>query len=339
MDQSTSQPPPAAILQLILNVWATQSAATFARLGMADLLADGAAPARLVAERAGTNADATYRLLRGLATVGIVEALPDNRFALTPVGQCLRSDVPGSMRSLLIAEMAPGHWLPWGDMEHSVRTGTPATLKTFGKPAWEYYAEHPEEADDFAQGMSNVSAMAIQAVLEAYSFTGAELLVDVGGSHGSLLSAVLKKLPQARGILFDRPNVVRGAGPVLDRAGVANRVTCQGGSFFESVPDGGDVYLLKMILHDWSDDECVVILSACRKAMIPGGRVVVLEMLISNQGPPSPAPLMDLNMLVMLTGRERTAEEYGSLFARAGLAISRVVPTRSPFAVIEARAV
>jgi O-methyltransferase domain len=293
----------------------------------------------VVAERAGTNADATYRLLRGLATVGIVEALTDERFALTPVGECLRSDVPGSMRSLLIAEMAPGHWLPWGDMEHSIRTGTPAAPKTLGKPAWEYYAEHPEEANHFAQGMSGMSAMAIDAVLKAYSFTGAQLVVDVGGSHGSLLSAVLEKVPEARGILFDLPNVVSGAGPTLERAGVAHRVTCQGGSFFESVAEGGDVYLVKSVLHDWNDDECVRILSACRKAMIPGGRVVVIEMLISNQGPPSPAPLIDLNMLVMLTGRERTEQEYSTLFTRAGLALSAVVPTHSPFAAIEARAV
>jgi hypothetical protein len=339
MDQSVPQPPSAAVFQLILNVWAAQSAATFARLGMADLLAEGPAPARLVAERAGTHTGATYRLLRGLATVGIVEALADDRFSLTRVGQCLRSDVPGSMRSLLIAEMAPGHWLPWGDIEHSIRTGTPAAPKTLGKPAWEYYAEHPEEANHFAQGMSGFSAMAIDAVLEAYSFTGAHLVVDVGGSHGSLLSAVLQTLPHARGILFDRPNVVSGAGPALDRAGVAPRVMCQGGSFFESVPEGGDVYLLKSVLHDWSDDECVTILSACRKAMSPDGCVVVIEMLISNLGPPSPAPLIDLNMLVMLTGRERTEEEFGALFTRAGLALSRIVPTHSPFVAIEARAV
>jgi hypothetical protein len=339
MDQSTPQSPPGAVLQLILNVWAAQSAATFARLGIPDLLADDSATASVIADQAGTNTDATYRLLRGLATVGIVEALAEDRFALTPVGQCLRSDVPGSMRSLLIAEMAPGHWLPWGNMEHSIRTGMPAAPKSLGKPAWQYYEEHPEEANHFAQGMSGMSAMAIDAVLEAYSFTGAQLVVDVGGSHGSLLSAVLQKFPEAHGILFDRPNVVSGAGPTLERAGVARRVTCRGGSFFDSVPEGGDVYLLKSVLHDWSDDECVQILSACRKAMIPEGRVVVVEMLISNEGSPSPAPLIDLNMLVMLTGRERTQQEYGALFTRAGLALSGVVPTQSPFVAIEARSV
>jgi len=336
MDSSTP-PPPAVILQLVMNVWATQSAATFARLGLADLLAGGPMPASLVAERAGTNPDATYRLLRGLAMAGIVEALPDRRFALTAVGHCLRSDVPGSMRSLLIAEMAPGHWLPWGDLEHCVRTGTPATRRALGKDVWDYYAEHPEEGRHFAEGMSGVSAMAIQAVLAAYSFAGAKVVVDVGGSHGSLLSAVLQTLPGARGVLFDRPDVIDGAGPALEKAGVAQRVTLERGSFFDSVPAGGDLYLLKNVLHDWNDDECVTILSACRKAMARDGRVVVLEMIISPDGPPSPAPLMDLNMLVMLAGRERTPEEYGALCARAGLKLARTVPTHSPFAVMEAR--
>jgi hypothetical protein len=332
------QPPPAAILQLIVNMWAVKSAAAFAQLGLADLLAEGPLPAAVVAEKAKTNPDATYRLLRGLASVGIVQALPDHRFGLTPVGECLRSDVPGSMRSLLIAEMAPGHWLPWGELEHSVRTGTPATEKTLGQTAWDYYASHPDEANHFAKGMTGISEMAIDAVLEAYSFAGAHLVVDVGGSQGSMVSAVLRQVPEARGVVYDLPHVVSGAGPALQKAGVASRVTCEGGSFFDSVPAGGDLYLLKSILHDWNDDECVKILTNCRTAMAANGRIAVVELIIDPQGPPSPAPLMDLNMLVMLTGRERTKEEYGALFTRAGLQLTRVVPTQSPFAVLEARA-
>src|SRR5262245_53785001 len=182
MESPQSPPPPAVILQLVLNMWATKSAATFAQLGFADILAHGPVTAAAAAEKAHTNADATYRLLRALAAVGIVQALPDHRFALTPVGECLRSDVPGSMRSLLIAEMAPGHWLPWGEMTHSIRTGGPSTQKTLGKTVWDHYAAHPEEADHFAKGMTGISEMAIHAVLDAYSFAGAHLVVDVGGS-------------------------------------------------------------------------------------------------------------------------------------------------------------
>jgi hypothetical protein len=334
-----SAPPAAAILHLMTNMWATQAVATFARIGIADLLADGPLSAGQLAERAKAHPDALYRLLRGVASVGVLTALPERRFALTPVGEALRSGVPGSMRSLLVAEMAPGHWLPWGELEHSVRTGKPATSKTLGKTIWEYYAQHKDEAFHFAEGMGGISAMAMQAVLASYSFEGAKLLVDVGGSHGSLLAAVLARLPDARGVLFDLAHVVEEAGPMLAAAGVANRVERVAGSFFESVPAGGDTYLLKAILHDWSDDECVTILGHCRKAMAPGARVVIVEMLIDDQGPPSPAPLMDLNMLVMLTGRERTAAEFSAVLARAGLELSRVVPTPSPFVVIEARAV
>jgi hypothetical protein len=335
---SKNPPPSAAILQFITNMWATQSVATFARLGMADVLASGPQPASVVAERTGANPDATYRLLRGVAAVGVVEALPKRRFALTPLGEVLRGDVPGSMRSFIIAETAPGHWLPWGHMEHSVRTGKPATFTTLGKDAWDYYAENPEEARQFAQSMSGLSAMAIEAILDVYSFEGAKLLVDVGGSHGSLLAAVLKTVPKAKGILFDLPHVIEGAPPHLERAGVAKRVTRVAGSFFDSVPAGGDTYLLKLILHDWNDDECVKILGCCKNAMAPGAKVVVLDMLITDKGPPGPAPFMDLNMLVMHTGRERTAEEFAGLYARAGLKLDKVVLTASPFAVIVGRA-
>jgi hypothetical protein len=333
--EPTAPPPPAAVLQLILNVWATQAAASFARFGMADILARGPLSSDDIAARAHTNRDATYRLLRALAGIGVVQALPDHRFSLTPVGECLRADVPGSMRSLLIAEMAPGHWLPWGEIDHAVRTGTPATIPTLGKAAWQYYGEHPQEAEHFARGMSGISGMATQAVLESYSFAGAALVVDVGGSHGALLTAVLHAVPGARGILFDQPNVIPGAAPALAAAGVADRVTTVGGNFFERVPEGGDVYLLKHILHDWNDDECVQILATCGKAMDPRGRVVVVELLIDDQGPPSPAPLMDLNMMVMLTGRERSEAEFGALFSKAGLRLTKVVRTHSPFVVVE----
>lgn len=337
MQSSTPQPPSSVVLQLVLNVWVTQAAATFASLKFADALADGPQSADVVAERAGTNPDATYRLLRALSTTGIVETVGDRGFALMPVGQCLRSDVPGSMRSFLIAQTAPGHWLSWGQMSHSVRGGTPATTKALGTSIWEYYAAHPEEAGHFAEGMTGLSSMVTQAVLDRYPFADAKTVVDVGGSHGSVLAAVLRTVPTARGILFDRPDVVSGAKPTLDAAGVTSRVECRGGNFFEAVPSGGDVYLLKFILHDWSDQECIQILTACRTAMAPEGRLVVIELMIDGQGPPSPAPLMDLNMMVMLTGRERTRDEYANLFEKAGLSLTQVVPTASPFVVIEAR--
>ena len=332
-----SPPPPAIIFGLVSGMWAAQAAATAAKLGIPDHLAHGPLTADELAAKLGTHPAATYRLLRGVASIGVLSMEPRRRFALTPVGDLLRSDVPGSMRALLIAEMAPGHWLPWGDLESAVRSGTPSAPRVLGMDPWKYYEKNHEEGFMFAEAMSGMSHMAMHAVLASYSFVGSKKVVDVGGSHGAFVSAVLQREKSAHGVLFDRPEVIEGAGATLESAGVANRVQRTSGDFFQSVPQGGDVYLLKHILHDWSDDECVTILRNVREAMDPGGKVVVVEMLIDDAGPPSPAPLLDLNMLVMLTGKERTAEEFGALFEKAGLKLSGVTPTHSPVAVVEAR--
>jgi hypothetical protein len=330
-------PPQAIVLNLVTGVWAAQAVATVARLGVPDHLAHGPRTAAELATAVGADHSALYRLLRGVASVGVLEVEADGRFSLTAVGECLRSNVPGSMRSFIVAELAPGHWLPWGHLEQSVRTGKPATERALGMNAWDYYKQNAEEGNHFAEAMSGMSSMSMQAVLASYSFEGARKVVDVGGSHGAFVAAVLQREPTACGVLFDLPHVVEGAGATLDAAHVAGRVERVGGSFFDSVPAGGDVYLLKHILHDWSDEECVKILRNVRDAMAAEGRVVVVEMPINSGGPPSPAPLLDLNMLVMLTGKERTPDEYGALFARAGLRLSAVVPTHSPVAVMEAR--
>jgi hypothetical protein len=333
----TGAPPSVVILNLVTGVWAAQAAATAARLGVPDQLASGPKTADELAPLVQANPAALYRLLRALASTGVLAAAAGGRFALTPVGECLRSDVPGSMRAFLLAETAPGHWLPWGRLEESVRSGAPATQAALGTTIWKYYESQKQEALDFSSAMAGITAMGIQAVLAAYSFAGASRVVDVGGAHGSVLAAVLQAVPGARGVLFDLPHVVAGAGPALEAAGVAARVERVGGSFFESVPEGGDVYLLKHILHDWNDEECVRILRGVAGRMAPDGRVVVIEMPIVDGGPPSPAPLLDVNMLVMLTGKERTPEEYAALFAASGLRLASMTATLSPFAVLEAR--
>jgi len=337
MNDSQQIPPPAAVFRLITGMWAAKAAATAASLRIPDVLALGPKTADEVAQAIGANPAAVYRLMRGVASAGVLAATADGKFELTPVGNALRSDVPGSMRSAIVAEMAPGHWLPWGDLEQAILTGKPSAPKVLGMDVWEYYKKNAAEGLLFAEAMSGISGMALQAVVEAYSFAGATKVVDVGGSHGAFVAAVLQREKSARGVLFDRPEVIEGAGPTLEGAGVSARVERAGGSFFESVPGGGDLYLLKFILHDWSDDECVTILRRVREAMAPNARVVVVEMLITSGGPPSPAPLLDLNMLVLLTGKERSADEFGALFAKAGLALKSVTSTHSPFAVLEAR--
>ncbi len=337
MHDPNAIPPPAAVIALVTGMWAAKATAVAANLGIPDQLAQGPKTAEEVAKAIGADASAVYRLMRAVASVGMLTAEPEHRFTLTPLGAVLRSNVPGSMRSFLIAQMAPGHWLSWGNLEDAVRTGRPCAPKALGMDPWEYYKKNPDEGLHFAEAMSGLSHMAMQAVLASYSFAGARKVVDVGGSHGSFVAAVLQREKTARGVLFDRPEVIDGAGAALEQAGVIDRVERVGGSFFESVPAGGDVYLLKHILHDWSDDECVKILRNVREAMVLDGRVVVVEMLITDQGPPSRAPLLDLNMLVMLTGKERTTEEFAALFAKAGLKLHAVTPTQSAFVVIEAR--
>jgi len=331
-------PPAAVIFQFVSGIWAAQAIGAAARLRVPDHLAAGPRSAEEIALGVGADPSALHRLMRGLASVGVLTHVANGKFALTPVGEVLRSDVPGSLRSMVIAQTAPAHWLPWGRCEKAFRTGKPTTDEALGMSLWEHYAKNPEEGDHFAEAMSGLSAMAMQAVIPVYSFAGAQQVVDVGGSHGGFLAAVLQKVPAARGVLFDRPDIVAGADATLGPAGVSERVERVGGDFFAGVPEGGDVYLLKHILHDWSDDECVAILTNVRNAMAPGARVVVVEMVIGAEGAPSPAPLLDLNMLVLLSGKERTIAEFGALFERAGMQTSKVIPTMSPFAVIEARA-
>jgi O-methyltransferase domain/Dimerisation domain len=337
MHDPTSIPPPAAVIGLVAGMWAAKATAVAASLGIPDQLAHGPKTAEEVAKAIGADASAVYRLMRAVTSVGVLTAEQERRFALTPLGEALRSNVPGSMRSFILAEMAPGHWLPWGNLEDAVRTGKPSAPHALGMDAWEYYKKNPDEGFHFAEAMSGLSHIAMHAVLASYSFAGARKVVDVGGSHGAFVAAVLQREKTARGVLFDLPEVVDGASATLKQSGVSERVDRIGGSFFESVPADGDIYLLKHILHDWNDDECVKILGNVREAMALDGRVVVVEMLITDNGPPSPATLLDLNMLVMLTGKERTSEDFAALFAKAGLKLHAVKPTQSPVAVIEAR--
>ena len=329
-------PPRAVILGFVTGMWAAQAVATVARLGIPDQLAHGPCSASELAKVVGASPSALYRLLRGVAAVGVLRADAHGRFSLTPAGECLRSDVNDSMRSLVIAEMAPDHWHPWGNLEDRVRKDKPSFKSALSMPLWD--RKSSQEQQYFAEAMSGGTTMAIQSVITSYSFAGARKVIDVGGSHGAFVAAVLQRERAASGVLFDLADVITGAGPTLKAAGVADRVECVAGSFFGIVPPGGDVYLLKHVLHEWSDDECVKILRNVREAMSHDGRVIVVEMLIVDDGPPSVAPLLDLDMLVMHAGKERTAKEYGALFASARLKLTNVVSTPSVYIVLEARA-
>ena len=328
-------PPHAVLMQMVMGSWVAQIASAFAQLEIPDNIAQGKVSVEELAAAAKANPEALYRMLRASASIGLCAETAPRHFALTPVGDALRHDAPHSVRDFVVAETAKGHWLPWGRLADAVRRGGPMTAETLGVSAWDYYAQNIEEGRCFARGMGNLSKIVSEDVARVYDPGDVKRIVDVGGSEGMLLRGLLARVPGAKGVLYDRPEIVEGVAP-------ADRVEIVGGDFLTEVPAGGDLYLLKSILHDWPDDACETIVRNVHRAAAPNSRLLVVEMTLPD-GPagaaPSPVPLMDMNMLVMLGGRERTASEFAALLARCGYTVERVVPTPGPFSVIEARRV
>jgi len=331
MIHNAAAPPPAQVMHLVSSMWAGMAAGTLARLRICDQIAAGATTPGAIAERISASPDGVARLLRAAAMLGLVTEVKPRSFALTEVGELLRTDHPKSMRALLDTETAPGHWLPWMRLDECVRRGQSLATEALGMELFQYYVANPEEGKVFAEGMTGLSMAAINAVAQAWTPPAATTIVDVGGSQGAFLRWVLSARPEARGVLFDLPTVLATAAPIP-------RAELIGGDFFASVPAGGDLYLLKHILHDWDDARCKQILGHIRAVMAKDATVAIVEMLIPDDGSPSPAILLDLNMLVLTPGRERTQVEMTELIAAAGLTIQQVVRTQSPFSLIEARA-
>jgi hypothetical protein len=327
-------PPQAVVFQFIMGPWVAQALGAVARLGIADQLAGGPKTSAQLADAVGASPDGLARTLRALAGVGVFSSPAPGSWALTPVGECLRTGVPGSLRYLVIAETDHAHWAAWGRFSHAVRTGNPQAQAALGCKPWDYYAAHPDDGDAFSKAMADISSLAIGPVLDSYDFSGTGTIADIGGGYGALLAAILRTQPKARGILFDQPQVVAAAGAVLgDTEGRVERVS---GDFFSQQLPRADIYLLKHILHDWDDTDCVSILKNVRAGMNAGARVLLIEMIVAEQPAPGPAPWMDLNMLVTLGGRERTASAYQQLLAAAGLDTARVLSTQSPYGIVEA---
>lgn len=326
---------PADQLQhLIVGAWISQAIGVAANAGIADLLAAGPKLSTELADATGTHPSALYRLLRTLASVGLFTEVGPGRFALTPMGESLRSDVPASLRGLSMFVCGEEAWQPWGRLDHSVRTGEPAFDHVFGMGSWEYRARHPEASTRFNAAMTSLTRQVVRAVADAYDFADMRLLVDVGGSHGVFLDALLRRHPGLRGILFDLPHVVEGARERLE-AGILERCQLVGGDMFEAVPEGGDAYMLSRVIHDWDDERSVAILERCRRAMAPEGRLLLVEEVLPPGDAPAYGKLNDLHMLVGPGGQERTEAQYRALYEAAGLKLTRVVPTASRISVIE----
>jgi DNA-binding transcriptional ArsR family regulator len=331
---------PEALLQLINGYTSAQVVHVAAKLRLADLLAEGPRTIADLAAATDTHAPSLARLLRALASLGIVVEADDGRFALIALGSPLRSDAPDSIRDAVLFIVGEWAWRPWGDLLYSVRTGEPAFDRTFCMSNFEYWEHNPEAGAIHDAYFRAISRTTNGPIVAAYDFYRFATVIDVGGSSGSLLAAILAAHPAVRGVLFDLPHGVAGADRVLTEAGVADRCVVIGGTFFDSVPAGGDAYLLRYIIHDWDAERAVAILRHCREAMVPGSVLLLIEQVLPEHPEPGPAAQrlarLDLQMLVLTPGgRERTVEEFRSLLREAGFDLQQVISTASSFQILE----
>ena len=329
---------PAVVLRhLSTGFWISQAIAVAADLGIADRLQAGAKSCAELAPAMGVHAGALYRLLRGLASVGVFAEDAEGRFTLTALAALLLTDGPGSWRAAALLNGEPWAWQPWGALAYSVKTGKPAFEHIFGMTFDSYRAQHHDAADIFQAFMHVATADEAMVVAPMYDFSGLTTVVDVGGGRGALLAAILQRNPHLRGILFEASQVIADAPPLLEAQGVADRCELVAGDFFQALPAGADVYLLKWILVSWDDEHSVTILQNCRRALGSHGKLLVIERIIPSGNEPFFGKLADLNLLVMYQGRHRTEAEYHALFTRAGFELSRIIPTNSPteFSLIE----
>lgn len=336
-EETQTAPPHAQLAQMATAYWVSDIVYVAAKLSLADHLAEGPKTAEELAGPTGTHAPSLYRFMRALANLGIFTEDSTHRFALTPLGDALKTGAPGSARATILT-IASDWWVRgFRNLLYSVETGKSGFEKSLGMPLFDWLAKHPEEASMFSETMVGFHSAEAAAVAAAYDFSGLTTIVDVGGATGDLLTTILNNNLGTRGILFDLPHVVRDAPALIQSRGLGERVRIEGGSFFEGVPSAGDAYLLSHIIHDWSEEQCLAILSNCRRAMNPGGRVLIIEIVLPDGDMPHPGKIFDMMMLVGPGGRERTEQEYSTLLGKAGLRLTRVVPTESPVSVVEGR--
>lgn len=328
-------PPQVMLMQMATSNWVSQSIYVTAKLGIADLLADGAKNYTELAAATKTNAPALFRLLRAVASLGILTEWEPGYFDLTPMGAYLRTDIPDSMNAMSIMN-GEEQYRAWGDLRYSIETGKSAFDRVYGMPIFEYLRQNPAAGEVFDRAMTTHSKIEIPALVTGYDFAGIDTLVDVAGGLGSTLSAILEANPQLQAILFDVEEVIATATPLIARSNVAERCRLVSGDFFKSVPTGGDVYMLKHIIHDWDDDRSISILQNCHAAMSAGSRLLLIEQVIPPGNDPFVGKLIDLNMLVCQAGCERTEDEYRSLLQRSGFELTQTIFTHAPTSIIEA---
>jgi hypothetical protein len=329
-------PPHAQLIQMGTAYWVSRLVHAAAELGLADHLANGPKSADVLAELTRTHPPALGRLLRTLASLGLFTEDSAHRFALTPLGAALQTGAPGSARASILTLGGSAVSGAWENLLYSLQTGKPGFDKAHGAPIFDWLAAHPAEAALFGETMIGFHGAEPAAVAAAYDFSRCRTVVDVGGGTGNLLTTILAAQPGPRGVLFDLPHVIREAATLIQQRGLTARVEVQAGSFFESVPPGGDAYLLSHVIHDWTEAQCLTILGHCHRAMRSDARLLLIEMVLPPGDTPHPGKLLDMMMLVGPGGQERTAAEYESLFGKAGLRLTRIIPTASAVSIVEA---
>ena len=337
--QPAEQQPQVAMFQIISGFWISRAVFVIAKLGIPDILQSGSKTAEELAAATGMHAPSLFRILRALASVGVLTADENKKFGLTPLAETLITDAPGSLRWFAISELGQEHYPAWGNLMHSVKTGEIAFDNFFGRDIWAYFEQNPEDAAVFNNSMTGMTAALNESLLNVYDFSKFNTIVDVGGGHGGLITEILKSNPNTKGILFDADEVVSGAREKLVAAGISDRCETVAGDFFQAVPAGGDVYMMKWIIHDWDNERAIRILKNCRTQMRPDARLIVVDCVVPETNEPDFSKFIDLNMLVMTGGKERTAREFEALLAEAGFKLLQVIPTNQPISIIEAQPV
>ena len=331
------QPPQVAMLQLISGFWISRAVYVIAKLGIPDLLATGPKTSDELAAATNTHSPSLFRLLRALVSVGVLHTGAEGRFENTPLSETLITDAPGSLRWFTVSELGQEHYPAWGNLMHSVKTGGIAFDDFFADDVWGYFHKNPEDAAVFNNSMSGMTAAVNNTLRSSYDFSKFNTVVDVGGGHGALIAEILQGNPNTKGVLFDAPEVISGSRERLAAAGLSDRCEAIEGDFFKSVPAGGDAYVMKWILHDWNDELAIQILKNCREHLAPAGRLIIVDCVVPETNEPHFSKFIDLNMLVMTGGKERTAREFEELLSASGFKLLQVIPTEHPTSIIEAQ--
>ena len=332
-------PPQVKILQMMNAYRLSQSISVAAKLGIADLLADEPKSSDELAQATETHPPSLYRLLRALASFGIFAEDENGLFGLTPRSAMLQTNVPGSIRAYASVIGDEWHWQMWGGVVHSVKTGQPVFDKIFGMEFQDYYNQNPEVAKNFDAAMVSALGMTDNAIIGNYDFSSFSKVVDIGtgGGNTSLIASILKKNPKLQGIFFDLPPRIEAVKPFIEAEELSSRCELVAGDVFKSFPSGGDVYIIKNLIHDYDDERAVKLLKNCHDAIADNGKILAVEMIIPPGNEPSLGKILDVEALIMTTGAtERTEEQYRSLFEAAGFKLSNVISTRSPMSLLEA---